>query len=194
MTVGQLAEGLHSSTRPTDDPYVTKVKAAERESATLEYKSTLRTHVPDGTLYKPLESAVLKTIAAFLNSRDGGTLLIGVADDGMVHGLVADYASLHKEGKDDRDRFQLHLANIISASMGEAAATNVTTQIQTVDEMDLCRVHVRPCGFPVDAAVTVEVKGQMEQKTAFYVRVGNGTKELDDAEKAKYISQRWGNT
>ena len=166
----------------------------DRESSTLEYKSTLRTHDADGILYKPLESAMLKTIAAFLNSRDGGTLLIGVADDGTVHGLVADYASLHKDGKDDRDRFQLHLANIISASMGEAAATNVTTQVQTIDEQDLCRVHVRPSGFPVDATVTVDTKGQMEKRTAFYVRVGNGTKELDDAQKAKYVSQRWGNT
>ena len=73
----------------------------------------------------PLETATLKTIAAFLNSRDGGTLLIGVADDGTVHGLDSDYATLHKPGKDDRDQFQQHLANIISASMGPAAATNV---------------------------------------------------------------------
>ena len=43
-------------------------------------------------MYKPLETAVLKTIAAFLNSRDGGTLLIGVADDGTVHGLDSDYS------------------------------------------------------------------------------------------------------
>ena len=45
-------------------------------------------------MWKVLEGAVLKTVAAFLNSYDGGTLLIGVADDGTVHGLDADYASL----------------------------------------------------------------------------------------------------
>lgn len=40
-----------------------------------------------GETFKPLETASLKTIAAFLNSREGGTLLIGVADDGTIHGL-----------------------------------------------------------------------------------------------------------
>ena len=165
---------------------------ADLESAHLEYKATLRTHDSDGELSKPLETAVLKTVAAFLNSVDGGTLLIGVADDASVHGIESDYATLRKDGKDDRDLFQLHLGQIITKSMGAAAATNVTTQFHTIDGKDLARVHVKPSGVPVDAAVTVvDKKGQHAKKTVFYVRVGNGTKELDDTEKAKYIAGRW---
>ena len=91
-----------------------------------------------------------------MNSRVGGTLLIGVADDGSVSGLASDYLSLHKAGKDDRDLFRLHLGNIVSQSMGEAAAANMTAQIHTVDGADVCRVHVRPSGFPVDATVIVD--------------------------------------
>jgi len=163
----------------------------DRESTTLEYKATLRTHTRDGTLHRPLESASLKTIAAFLNSRVGGTLLIGVADDGRVTGLAADYASLHEDGHDDRDRFQQHLANIAARSLGAAAAANLTVQIHTVDGHDVCRVHVRPSGFPVDATVTVDKQGRMQKVTAFYVRVANGTKALDDKEKAKYVASRW---
>lgn len=66
-----------------------------------------------GDVFKPLETASLKTIAAFLNSPAGGTLLIGVADDGTMVGLDSDYASLAKQGKDDADRFQLHLTQIV---------------------------------------------------------------------------------
>ena len=55
---------------------------ADKESGTLEYKATLRTHDRDGAIFKPLETASLTTVAAFLNSREGGTLLIGVAGDG----------------------------------------------------------------------------------------------------------------
>lgn len=44
------------------------------ESQTLEYKATLRTHAHSGEVYKPLETASLKTLAAFLNSPLGGTL------------------------------------------------------------------------------------------------------------------------
>ena len=95
-----------------------ELRGPDRESTHLEYKSSLRTHQNSGELFKPLETAVLKTIAAFLNSRDGGTLLIGVADDGSVHGLDADYVTLRKAGQDDRDRFQQHVANITSQSMG----------------------------------------------------------------------------
>ena len=162
------------------------------ESAHLEYKSTLRTHAANGELFKPLESAVLKTVAAFLNSADGGTLLIGVADDGSVHGIESDYSTLHKDGKDDRDVFQLHLGQIITQAMGAAAATNVTTQIHTIDNKDLVRVHVKPSGVPVDATVTVvDKQGQHSKKTAFFVRVVNGTKEIDDVEREKYIAGRW---
>jgi hypothetical protein len=33
--------------------------------------------------------------------------------------------------------------------------------------------------------------GQVIKKTVFYVRASNATRELDDAEKAKYILGRW---
>jgi type I restriction enzyme, R subunit len=72
---------------------------------------------------------VLKTIAAFADSRDGGTLLIGVNDDGTPCGLAGDCASLHKSGKDDRDLFQQHLGNIVYTSMGAAAGGLISVQM-----------------------------------------------------------------
>lgn len=63
--------------------------------------------------------------------------------------------------------------------------------MHTVDSHDVCRVHVRPSGFPVDAAVLVSRKGQTEKEVNFYVRVDNGTKKLDAVEKEKYITSRW---
>lgn len=162
------------------------------EDAHLEYKSTLRTAASTGEVVKPLETASIKTIAAFGNSADGGTLLIGVADDGSVHGLASDYASLHKEGKDDRDLFQLHLSQLLINALGETAASSVSVQLHTVDGRDLCRVHVPPSSFPIDAHVVVDRKGQLESKTAFYVRIGNGTREISDSqERQRYIAQRW---
>ncbi|HSV64747.1 MAG TPA: RNA-binding domain-containing protein [Mycobacteriales bacterium] len=164
---------------------------SDKESEYLEYKSTLRTRLDTGATYKPLETASLKTIAAFANSRYGGTLLIGVSDDGSVCGLATDYASLHTAGKDDRDLFQLHLTNIASAAMGDAAVTNLSARLYTIDGADVCRVHVHPSAVPVQAKVTVDRNGQMVRKTAFFVRVGNSTKDFDEAERAKYILGRW---
>jgi hypothetical protein len=79
-----------------------------------------------------------------------------VADDGSVFGLESDYAMLRKLGKDDRDLFGLHLNQALINSAGMAAAVNVSQEILEVGGKDLCRVHVRPSSFPVEANV-VEV-------------------------------------
>ena len=167
-----------------------------KEGLYLEYKATFRVHAAGedvGQVFKPLETASLKTIAAFLNSRPGGTLLIGVNDDGEVTGLEPDYASLRKDGKDDADLFQLHLTQAIINCVGEAAAANVSAEILTVGGKDLCRVNVTPSKFPVDATVTLAKKGQLIKAKKFYGRFNNGTRAIeDDAEADKYKIQIWG--
>ena len=46
----------------------------------MEFKSTLRLNLHTGQTDDRMQLAVLKTLAGFLNAQ-GGTLLIGVADD-----------------------------------------------------------------------------------------------------------------
>lgn len=42
--------------------------------------------------------------------------------------------------------------------------------------------------------MVVDKAGQFLTKTAFYIRIGNGTREISDpAERQKYIASRWGN-
>ena len=167
-----------------------------KESRFLEYKATFRTHTKGddvGQVFKPLETASLKTIAAFLNSRTGGTLLVGVGDDGSVHGLELDYASLRKPGKDDRDLFELHVQQAVINAVGQAAAANVTTEMLTVDGKDLCRVHVLPSNYPVEATVTYVTNGQHEKKIQLFGRFGNATKPITDPDEAdKFKLQIWG--
>src|SRR5205823_10011263 len=50
------------------------------EDQFLEYKSTLTWDLREEKRSKLVERAATKTVAAFLNSRHGGTLLIGVDD------------------------------------------------------------------------------------------------------------------
>jgi type I restriction enzyme R subunit len=165
-----------------------------KEDKHLEFKSTLRWDLEKREKSKLVESAVIKTVAAFLNSEFGGTLVIGVGDDGSVVGLEGDYATLHRDGKDDADLFVLHLNQLVEGSVGLAAAANVTTAIHHVDGHDLCRVHVEPSGHPVEAEVTtVDGHGQWSKKQAFYVRLDNATRAIDDElERQQYIAQRWG--
>ena len=195
--VGRVARQEHCPIRELLGP-------PPKEGAHLEYKATFRTRAeegrngePVGEVFKPLETASLKTIAAFLNSREGGTLLIGVGDDGSVYGFESDYASLRSEkraDKDDRDLFGLHVSQAVMNSVGPAAAANVGYEILEVGGKDLCRVHVKPSRFPVEARVTrVDERGQYRKKVVFYGRFGNATRSIaDEAELERYKQQIWG--
>src|SRR5208283_3043698 len=74
---------------------------AQGESDSLEFKSSFRWDLRENKVNRALEGVVLKTIAGYMNG-NGGTLLIGVADDGRVVGLGHDYPTLKKP---DRDGF-----------------------------------------------------------------------------------------
>jgi len=65
------------------------------ESAALEFKSTFRWDLRENRINRSLETVVLKTLAGYMNAQ-GGTLLIGVADDGSIVGLEKDYSALKK--------------------------------------------------------------------------------------------------
>ncbi len=80
-------------------------KIAHGETRQLEFKSTLRWSIKANRDDPNMETAVLKTIAAFCNT-DGGELLIGVSDAKEILGLALDHFQ-------DSDKFLLHLRNLI---------------------------------------------------------------------------------
>ena len=65
----------------------------EGESDELEFKATLRWDIKEAAVSKKLEQVIVKTVAAFANAQ-GGSLLIGVDNDGQAVGLSRDYESL----------------------------------------------------------------------------------------------------
>lgn len=65
----------------------------DREDLYLEYKSTLRWDLATEQKASYLEDGVIKTIAGFANAPYGGTLLVGVADEGSIVGLEHDYTT-----------------------------------------------------------------------------------------------------
>ena len=85
--------------------------------------------------------ACLKTIAAFLNT-NGGTLLIGVANDGRIVGIEQD-------GFSTSDRFLQHLSNKILSALGEVAASYVESRIHSLDGFDVCEVVCKPSKIAV---------------------------------------------
>ena len=74
-----------------------------------------------------MELMVIKTIAGFMNAV-GGTLLIGVADDGKVVGIEKDIKTLGS--KQSRDGFALWLTGLLDSTLGPAATSNATVNFE----------------------------------------------------------------
>src|SRR3546814_19815238 len=89
---------------------------AEGESEELEFKQTRRWDIKEGRVNKELEVVIVKTIAAFANSFNGGTLLIGVSDNRESVGLEHDFACL---GDPAKDRFEIPLRNLFGQSSAQ---------------------------------------------------------------------------
>lgn len=113
----------------------------------------------------------IKTLAGFAN-RVGGTLLIGVADDGAIHGLERDYGCLGG----NRDRMQLHLTNLVTNHFGQAyRASRIRISFPEQDDAEVCRIDIDRS----PSAVFVTTKDARDTSAErFFVRSGNSTQEL----------------
>ncbi len=149
------------------------------ESETIEFKSSLRWDFEQKTANKALESAVLKTIAGFMNNQ-GGTLLIGVDDNGTIVGLERDYSTLRRKG---RDGLEQALVSAISARLGADLCPITHTVFHEIEGKDVCRVIVEASLRPVYLR-----EHSVEQ---YFLRAGNTTRELHLREALAHIRQRW---
>ena len=120
------------------------------------------------------------TLAGFMNS-GGGTLLIGVADDGTVLGLDSDYAVIRRS---DRDGWRSWLTDLVATGLGKPNLANLGVEFESFDGKDVCRLTVRPATRPVwlDTQTPPE----------FYTRFDNSTRQLMGGDILDYVNQWWG--
>jgi len=176
-----------TATKSSKAPISLAEMIAEGESEELEFKQTLRWDIKEGRVNKGLEDVVLKTIAAFGNSFGGGTLLLGVSDRGEATGLDHDYVAL---GDADKDRFELHLRNLVNREIGEGfCAAKMKVSFPIVNEIEICRVDIKRADIPI-IIEQADKNGVKQQK--FYARSGNSSPELPLAEVPAYLKQRFG--
>ncbi len=150
------------------------------EGPLLEFKSSLRWDMVESRINRALEVVVLKTLAGFLNSHQGGTLLIGVGDDGEVLGLEKDYQTLKRP---DQDGFEQTIMTAISTNLGADLCHFVHVLFHVIDDKEVCRLIISPCTRPVFLNQGGTPK--------FFVRTGGGTRDLNIQEALGYISGRW---
>ena len=150
------------------------------EGPLLEFKSSLRWDMQEQRTNRNLENVVLKTLAGFFNSHVGGTLLIGVADNGEIIGLEHDYQTLKKP---NQDGFEQTLMASISNNLGADLCPFVHVLFHVIDNKHVCRVIVSPANRPVFL--------QHGNNPKLFVRTGGGTRDLNVQEALEYAIGRW---
>jgi len=153
---------------------------SQGEGPFLEFKSSFRWDLEQSRINRSLEAIVLKTLAGFLNSNHGGTLLIGVADDGALIGLEKDYQSLKKQ---NQDGFEQAIMTAVSANLGADLCSHIHVLFHVVDGKDICRLIVTPALRPVFLTQANAPK--------LFVRTGGATRDLNIQEALEFAQVRW---
>ena len=177
-------EGITETTQ-TEDEVTLEELINEGESEELQFKASLRWDFDKEMVNKRLENFAIKTIAAFANGQ-GGTLLTGVTDDGVICGLEDDSKAL---GGANKDKCRLHLNNLSRKHFGEAfTATHVAANFPEILNPETCCVDVRRANKPVYVMLNGKNGHRRER---FYVRSGNAPPELPASEIQAYCSERF---
>lgn len=158
---------------------------AAGESQTIEFKSSARWNQHTGQADPKLEHMIVKTTCGFLNA-EGGSLVIGVADDGTVQGLSHDLSTL---GKGNLDAYELFLRQLLDANLTTPTAHTVRVRFEQFDGDEVCVVSVAVSGKPVFAKPAT---GSGAGGAEFWVRVGNATKRLHADDMLDYQADHWG--
>jgi predicted HTH transcriptional regulator len=134
-------------------------------------------------LLEELRNAVIKTIAAFMNS-EGGILLVGVQDDGQICGIDSDFETL-KERK-NWDGWMQFLVNLIRDEIG----TEFTQYIKVKPIL-----HENKTVAKIIVEKSARRPAYVEKKDVeFYIRSLNTTRELNTKQASNYISDHWMNS
>ncbi|MDQ0665745.1 response regulator [Pseudomonas sp. W2I6] len=147
------------------------------ETDTVEFKSTLRTNLRTGLKDREMEFSVLKTLTGFLNA-SGGTLLVGVSDEGIVLGVEKDLFP-------NTDKFQLHFWNIFREAIGTEYSEFIKAEVIESDEKFIFSVRCLPSNRPV--FLKWKAIGQSKADELFYLRVGPQTELLGIRQAITYI-------
>jgi hypothetical protein len=176
----QLAAQPLALPAPRDAATVRDLIAAG-EGQHLEFKSSLMWDYRRQAVNKELYEPVMKNLAGFMNAT-GGTLLLGVGDDGAVLGLEQDWGGLKKPGPDGYE-------NVFNQAFNKMIGVELRRFVRLAFvEVDGKTVGVLDAQ-PADTPVYLLNNSNAEE---FYIRAGNASQPLSLRKAQQYIGARFG--
>jgi len=145
------------------------------ESDKLEFKETLSLDLKKNSKEKYIEESVLKTIVAFLN-KEGGILLIGVNDKGLIKGIEGELKRLWK----NMDKFLQHFKNIRRDRIGINYDIYIDIKPLKVDKKTIVKVECSRSN----------VECYLDEED-FYLRTNPANEKLTGRRLSEYIQERF---
>ncbi len=170
--------GLDAYTRFSPDPELMAMIAGG-ESQEVEFK--------EGAVMRPASEheeprgggQVARSVAGFMNSAEGGVLLLGVRDDGSIRGIQEEYALIDR-GKANWDGYQLFLHNLLRMRLSiENPFLFYTIERRNLHGRDIALLRVHPAPAPV----------YLDKR--LFVRSGNQTLDMQGPDLVHYVALRW---
>ncbi|MAW30809.1 MAG: hypothetical protein CMD15_02750 [Flavobacteriales bacterium] len=162
-------------------PFVKLTKAdeirrliTEGENKKIEFKETLILNIHTKKADPEIEKSVLKNIVAFFNS-DGGTLLIGVDDNGKIIGV-------EKDKFNNKDRYLLHLNNLIKDKIGTAYFSLINYELVEIDSKLVLLIECKESKEPI----YLKTRNGEE----YYIRTNPSAIQLQASSLIAYVEQR----
>lgn len=142
------------------------------ENKKIEFKQTFSKNIHTQNKDKEIEKSSLKNIVGFLNSQ-GGTLLIGVSDNGEVTGIEDDFYK-------SNDKYLLNFKNALNSKIGSEFYPLIDFDLYNVLEKLVLKVDCKPSQKPC-----------FFDGNEFYVRTNPATDKLEGRQLIEYVNRRF---
>jgi hypothetical protein len=159
----------------SEDQILSLIRKGENKH--IEFKETFSKSVdPNKPLFgkkdTEVEKSSLKNIVGFLNA-DGGTLLIGVADNGEIKGVEGDFFSTP-------DQYYQNFRNALNSKIGSEFYSLIDYELFNIDGHQVLRVDCKASSEPC-----------FYDQKEFFVRTNPATDKLEGKKQIDYIKERF---
>ncbi|MCP9619922.1 DUF262 domain-containing protein [Nocardia otitidiscaviarum] len=183
-----IATAMESGFAQPDEPEQTPPEelVAGGECHTVEFKASAFLDLKTNQAEPDRQYIIAKTVCGLLNA-DGGSLFIGVEDNGNPVGLHGDMRSINVS---DVDKYELRVREMIENNLSTTTAATVRVEFPSISGKQVCQVIVMPAVRPVFVTRTKRLGGKGESE--FWVRRGNATAQLQGDAMERYKEEHWG--
>lgn len=148
------------------------------ESDSVEFKATLRLDLRTMQVSQVVESEVARAVAAMANF-EGGTVLVGVEDDGHILGIQREFKTL---GRKNRDAWELKLREVLNRHLDRDFVASAIVEYEEHEESTVAIIRVPRSQ---EAVWFQDTSGPV-----LIVRSGNSSQVLNARESQRYLRAR----